>query len=112
MQLEDYQKLALSTAVYPKGLLGLLYTTLGLAGEAGEVADKVKKIIRDSEDPHAELSEEKRMEIAREVGDVLWYVATLSNELGFNLNHIATMNVNKLMSRKKRNMIQGSGDNR
>ena len=112
MKLDDYQKLAMSTALYPKGLLGLLYTTLGLSGEAGEVADKVKKIVRDSEDPHAELSEEKRMEIAKEIGDVLWYIATLSHELGFNLNHIATMNINKLMSRKKRNVIKGSGDNR
>ena len=98
--------------MYPDGLLGLLYTTLGLAGEAGEVADKVKKIVRDNEDPHADLSEEKKMELAKEIGDVLWYIATLSHELGFNLNHIATMNINKLLSRKKRNVIKGSGDNR
>lgn len=112
MDLDRYQKLALSTAMYPSGLLGLLYTTLGLSGEAGEVADKVKKIIRDQDDPYSDLSEEKKNELAKEVGDVLWYVATVSHELGFDLSHIATMNINKLLSRKKRKVIKGSGDNR
>ena len=108
MNLNEYQDKAKETAKYPTEM-GITYTTLGLTGEAGEVADKVKKIIRDN---GGVLTQEKKLEIAKEVGDVLWYVAMLSAELGYTLNEIAWMNYNKLHSRAERGKIGGSGDNR
>jgi NTP pyrophosphatase (non-canonical NTP hydrolase) len=88
---------------------GYIYTALGLAGEAGEVAEKVKKIIRDNA---VVLSEERREDLKKELGDVLWYIAQLSQDLGFDLEDIAKSNLNKLKSRMERNQIQGDGDNR
>lgn len=108
MTLNEYQDKARETAKYPAEL-GVTYTTLGLTGEAGEVADKVKKIIRDN---GGVLTDEKRLEIAKEVGDVLWYIAMLSAELGYTLDDIAWMNYEKLHSRAERGKIGGSGDNR
>lgn len=107
MTLNDYQKKALETAIYPTPII---YPSLGLTGEAGEVADKVKKVIRDK---NSDFSDENtRKEIAKEIGDVLWYCATLSNDLGFSLEEIAQMNYDKLKSRYERGKIHGSGDNR
>ena len=80
-----------------------------LSGEAGEVADKVKKVIRDG---HREFTPEKKAEIMKEIGDVLWYCATLSHDLGYELEEVAQTNVDKLRSRMERNRIAGSGDNR
>jgi NTP pyrophosphatase (non-canonical NTP hydrolase) len=80
-----------------------------MVGEAGEVADKVKKVIRDD---HGIMTDEKKLEIAKELGDVLWYLAQLSTELGFALDKVAEMNIEKLYSRKERGVISGSGDNR
>ena len=77
MTLNEYQQHALETAIYPENRR-IIYPTLGLTGEAGEVADKVKKVIRDG---HEEFSDEKRLEIVKEIGDVLWYCATLSRDL-------------------------------
>lgn len=116
MTLNDYQKAALETAVYPAEF-NTLYPALGMAGEAGEVADKVKKIIRDTqitrnEQGAIEIEPKKAAEIAKEVGDVLWYVATMANDLGYSLENIAQMNIEKLQSRKARGVIGGSGDNR
>ena len=108
MTLNEYQSMALETAVYPQQYK-VIYPALGINGEAGEVADKVKKIIRDN---NGEISDEKRLEIAKEVGDVLWYCATLSHDLGYSLDEIAKMNYEKLSSRKQRGMLGGSGDNR
>lgn len=88
---------------------GFLEKVLGIAGEAGEVTDKVKKIIRDK---GGYASEEDRMEIAKELGDVLWYVANVARYLDVSLSDIAEGNVAKLSSRKKRNKLHGEGDNR
>lgn len=107
MNIDQYQELAISTAIYPKEYK-IVYPTLGLAGEGGEVAEKVKKAIRDD----GGFSEEKKQEIAKELGDVLWYVANIANDIGFSLDTICQMNVEKLQSRKERNKLQGSGDNR
>ena len=101
-----YQKEALKTAIYPDEYK-VVYPALGLAGEAGEVADKVKKIIRDDKD-----TPEFRHEIAKEIGDVLWYCAVLADDLGYDLQQIAEMNIWKLKERAASGTIQGSGDNR
>ncbi len=108
MTLNEYQNHALETAIYPE-THPIIYPTLGLTGEAGEVADKVKKVIRDG---HEEFTDEKRREIVKEIGDVLWYCATLSHDLGYELDEVAQMNVDKLRSRMERHHISGSGDNR
>ena len=117
MELNQYQKAALETAVYPKEYK-TIYPALGMNGEAGEVADKVKKVLRDSElivrDGRGAivLPDAKREELAKEVGDVLWYVATMAYDLGYSLDEIAEMNIQKLASRKQRGQLSGSGDNR
>ncbi len=108
MTLDEYQQHALETAIYPAEQR-IVYPTLGLTGEAGEVADKVKKVIRDNAQ---QFTEERRTEIAKELGDVLRYCATLAHDLGYPLESIARMNVEKLRSRKERHLLGGSGDNR
>lgn len=108
MTLNDYQLKAISTAQYGEGNK-IVYPALGLAGEAGETADKVKKVLRDNK---GEFTTEKKADIAMEIGDVLWYCAALARDLGYELGDIARMNVEKLKSRQERNMISGSGDNR
>ena len=108
MELNDYQEKAAKTAQYPKEQ-ALEYLTLGLNGEAGEVAEKLKKVIRDNK---GLLTDEKKQEIAKEIGDVLWYCSNLSMELGFELEDTAAINLNKLFSRKMRQKIAGDGDNR
>jgi NTP pyrophosphatase (non-canonical NTP hydrolase) len=108
MNLNEYQKESSKTRV-AKYEPGYIYTALGLAGEAGEVADKIKKILRDNE---AVVSEERRQELKKELGDVLWYVAQLSLDLGFDLDDIAITNLTKLRSRYERGEIKGDGDNR
>lgn len=106
MELNEYQAHALETAIYPTPII---YPALGLCGESGEVADKVKKVMRDN---NQEFTDEKKLEIAKEIGDVLWYCATLSNDLGYSLENIAEMNYQKLHSRQLRGKLGGSGDNR
>lgn len=108
MELNDYQKSALQTAKYPREY-SIVYPALGLNGEAGEVADKVKKVIRDNA---GDFSDEKKHEIALELGDVLWYVATMAHDMGYSLETIARLNVEKLASRLRRNCLSGSGDHR
>ncbi len=109
MTFEEYQKLSRETAEYPDKDKNYIYPTLGLAGEAGEVAEKVKKLIRND---NGILTEEKRVEIAKELGDVLWYVAQVATEFGLQLEQIAEGNLEKLRSRKARGVIASDGDNR
>ena len=109
MQLNDYQTAALSTAVYPNQGANFAYPALGLAGEAGEVADKLKKVIRDND---GVLTDPVRDAVAKELGDVLWYVSVLAKELDYDLETIAKANVEKLLSRQQRGVLTGSGDNR
>lgn len=108
--------MALETAVYPKEFK-VIYPALGMNGEAGEVADKVKKVIRDlaivrDSQGSIIIPDDKREELAKEIGDVLWYVATMSYDLGYSLEEIAVMNYHKLKSRQQRHKINGEGDNR
>ncbi|MDD5568909.1 MAG: nucleoside triphosphate pyrophosphohydrolase family protein [Candidatus Pacebacteria bacterium] len=109
MTFEEYQIEARKTAVYPDKDNNFIYPTLGLAGEAGEVAEKIKKVLRDS---GGVVSDEKKAEITKELGDVLWYVANLSKELNIPLEEVAQKNIEKLKSRQERNELHGSGDNR
>lgn len=108
MEINEYQKAALTTAVYPEDK-SIIYPALGMCGEAGEVADKVKKVIRDN---NQNFTNDRKREIAKEIGDVLWYCATLSHDLGFSLEEVAQMNIDKLASRQRRGKLSGSGDNR
>lgn len=108
MEINEYQKAALTTAVYPEDKR-IIYPALGMCGEAGEVADKVKKVIRDN---NQHYTDDKKLEIAKEVGDVLWYCATMAHDIGFTLEKVAQMNIDKLASRKQRGKLSGSGDNR
>jgi NTP pyrophosphatase (non-canonical NTP hydrolase) len=109
MTFEEYQKLSRKTAIYPDKDKNFVYPTLGLAGEAGEVAEKIKKVLRDN---NGLMNEERKQELTKELGDVLWYIAQIASELGLSLDKIASFNIEKLQSRKERNMLHGSGDNR
>jgi NTP pyrophosphatase (non-canonical NTP hydrolase) len=101
------------TALYPGAGTGdsqaLAYVALGLAGEAGEIANKVKKVLRDD---NGVLSKDKADEISKELGDVLWYLARVAEEIGTRLGGVAEGNLAKLFDRQARGVIQGSGDNR
>jgi len=101
--MNEYQSMAASTAIY-KQEHAVIYPALGLAAEAGEVANKVKKIMRDGTFD--------RKAIADEVGDCLWYIAALCRDLNVDLSMIANENLEKLYSRKQRGKLSGSGDNR
>jgi NTP pyrophosphatase (non-canonical NTP hydrolase) len=111
MDFNDYQVEARSTAIYPdkNELGGLMYVTLGLTNEAGEVAGKLKKVLRDDD---GVLTMEKQQQLSQELGDVLWYLAGVASELGVKLSEVAEMNLEKLRSRAARGTLQGSGDNR
>jgi NTP pyrophosphatase (non-canonical NTP hydrolase) len=109
MELNEYQTESRKTAVYPDINSNIVYPTLGLAGEAGEVANKVKKIIRDK---GGLLTGQDRKKIADELGDVLWYVGALASELGYDLDLIAVRNLIKLRSRQEQNKLHGTGDSR
>jgi len=106
--LDMYQQVAKTTAIYPREQ-AIIYPTLGLTGEAGEVANKVKKIIRDGSDSK---DEKLVSEIKAEIGDCLWYIAVLANDFDIKLSDIASTNLEKLANRKKNNTIHGSGDTR
>lgn len=103
---EEYSKDAYSTAIYKDKII---YPALGLAGETGETCDKIKKVLRDN---NGIFSEEKKEEIKKELGDVLWYINAISVDLGFSLEEVATLNIEKLFKRKSEGKISGSGDNR
>tara|TARA_X000000368_G_C22800640_1_gene610145 strand:- start:188 stop:592 length:405 start_codon:yes stop_codon:yes gene_type:complete len=105
--LDMYQKSAKATAIYPRDY-SIVYPAIGLAGEAGEVANKVKKLLRDNQ----ELTDELKQKIGDEIGDVLWYCAVLADDLGVSLSDIANRNLEKLANRQKLGTIHGSGDER
>jgi NTP pyrophosphatase (non-canonical NTP hydrolase) len=106
--LDMYQKVALTTAIYPREQ-AIIYPTLGLTGEAGEVANKVKKIIRDGSNKN---DNSMVSEIKSEIGDCLWYIAVLADDIGCKLSDIANTNLVKLANRKEKGTIGGSGDKR
>jgi NTP pyrophosphatase (non-canonical NTP hydrolase) len=109
MNLSEYQSRSRATAVYPQAGDNLLYPTLGLCGEAGEVAEKIKKMVRDDD---GVLTDERRAALAKELGDVLWYLAQIATEAQLDLDAVAEANIEKLSSRRRRNVLQGSGDDR
>jgi NTP pyrophosphatase (non-canonical NTP hydrolase) len=111
MTFNNFQTNASRTAFYPRVFKnqGLYYTALGLAGEAGEVANKVKKVMRDNS---GNLNDYLKSSIADELGDVLWYCASVADELGINLEDVASNNIMKLQDRMNRDKIKGSGDKR
>jgi len=109
MNFTDYQQKAKATAKYPIIGHGVIYPTLGLTNEAGEVAGKIKKVFRDKD---GIISEETREALKAELGDVLWYLAQVATELNLSLDEIAEYNIAKLLDRQARGKIQGDGDNR
>jgi NTP pyrophosphatase (non-canonical NTP hydrolase) len=110
MQMNEYQEQAMITAKFPPvGDVQFFYPVLGLAGETGEVAEKIKKIIRDK---NSIMSPEDVIEVGKELGDVLWYLSVLAKYIGLSLEEVAQLNIDKLTSRRERNMIHGNGDNR
>lgn len=108
---DEYQEATKKTADYPSGdvLAGVnaevIYTGLGVSGEAGEVTEKIKKAMREGEDEYLDQLED-------ELGDVLWYIARLCDELGLNMGDVAENNIEKLLDRQERGVIKGQGDNR
>ena len=111
MDLNEYQDKTDETAIYhdKRGTLGIAYCALKLAGEAGEVAEKIGKAIRDNRG-HIDYPMSK--DLAQELGDVLWYVAQLARQMSWSLEDVAAMNIIKLASRKERGVLGGSGDTR
>lgn len=109
MDFDEYQKISSSTAVYPNIGNNFVYPTLGLADESGEVVGKIKKVIRDD---GGVITEEKKLEIKKELGDVLWYLQQIATELNIKFSDVAKANVEKLASRLDRGVLKGSGDNR
>ena len=105
---DSYQIAAMSTMFYPEEYR-ILFLTLGLAGEVGEVANQVKKVYRDDK---GILSEERREKIIRELGDSLWYMAALCVNLDITMGEVASRNIEMLASRKKRGTLGGDGDDR
>lgn len=107
MKMNDYQSAAIDFAL--PSAQNISYLALGLSGEAGEVAEKIKKVLRDN---NGIVTPEKRKEITKELGDVMWYVSNLANHLGVPLSLVAQTNIDKLESRQSRGKLRGSGDNR
>ncbi len=109
MNFSEYQEKSRKTAIYPNIGNNWIYPTLGLCDESGEVAGKIKKIIRDK---GGVIDNDSKEEIKKELGDVLWYISQLSTELGISLDDVAEKNIEKLYSRMERGKLHGSGDNR
>lgn len=109
MDLDDYQKLALRTASPKTKKNELFHLVLGLCGESGEVAEKIKKIIRDKDSDFTQLDLD---DLTKELGDVLWHIAVIGNYFDIPLETIGAKNIEKLASRLERNTLSGSGDNR
>ena len=109
MNFADYQSKSRKTARYPAIGHGVIYPTLGLTNEAGEVAGKIKKIFRDK---GGIIGAEERAALKGELGDVLWYLAQVCTELEISLDEVAEANIEKLFSRLERGRISGDGDDR
>ena len=109
MDFDNYQIEARKTAIYPDKDKNFIYPTLGLVGESGEVAEKIKKILRDK---NGIFDYESKLALKKELGDVLWYLSNLCDELEFSLNDVANENLEKLNLRISRGKISGSGDDR
>ena len=110
MTLYEYQKQALTTVTNSQDQTHMILRfVLGLVGESGEVAEKCKKWMRDG-NMHLDMLD--RQDMTKELGDVLWYIATLADQLGISMDEIARVNLDKLQSRASRGVIEGSGDNR
>jgi NTP pyrophosphatase (non-canonical NTP hydrolase) len=110
MNFDEYQKQALTTAINDQeSLMQKTVWVLGVAGEAGEVVEKWKKIVAYK---NGEISKEDLEELSKELGDVVWYIAVLAQSLGLSLNEVMQQNLRKLADRKKRGVTKGSGDNR
>ena len=109
MNLNDYQQLALRTASPKDKKNEVFHLLLGLVGEAGEIAEKAKKIVRDQESDFSKLDVE---DLKKELGDILWYIAVLSDHFDLALDEVGQGNIDKLASRLERGMLGGSGDNR
>lgn len=117
MQLNEYQQAALATAIYPNRGNNIYYPAFKLAGESGEVTEKLGKFIRDKQITDFnnllnQLDEEDVDSLIKELGDVLWYISALSKELGYDLQTVAEVNIAKLTNRAKNNTLNGSGDDR
>ena len=109
MDFDDYQIEARKTAIYPNKDENFIYPTLGLVGESGEVAEKIKKILRDK---NGIFDYESKLALKKELGDVLWYLSNLCDELDFSLSDVANENLEKLNLRLSKGKISGSGDDR
>lgn len=109
MNFREYQEAALGTAIYPNRGKNFVYPVLGLAGETGEVAEKVKKTIRDH---NGCMDSDIKDALKKELGDVLWYVAMICYEVGLDFEDVAESNIRKLKDRQNRGALHGSGDNR
>jgi len=109
MTFDEYQEQSKGTAQYSSFIPPWVYLALGLAGESGEVVDKLKKVVRNKD---GVFSPEDKLEIQKEIGDVLWYVSQLCEQLGFSLDEVARLNRAKLEDRKSRGTIKSRGDNR
>lgn len=112
MEVKKYQEIVSLTAVYPKEI-GMAYCSLGLTGEAGEVAEKVKKLYRDSDYlKTGQFPEGFKDSLVKEIGDVIWYCTALSSEIGVSLSDVMDKNYEKLIKRRETNTLHGNGDNR
>jgi len=109
MNFSEYQEKSRKTAKYPNAGNNWVYPTLGLCGEAGEVAEKMKKILRDCD---GKIDRMKKEEIKKELGDALWYLSQIASELNLSLDKIAASNIDKLYDRLERNKLSGDGDDR
>jgi NTP pyrophosphatase (non-canonical NTP hydrolase) len=110
---DNYQRAAVALASYPNVGTNMVYPALGIAGEAGEVADKVKKFWRNKGiTDGADLTAGEKDALVKELGDVLWYIAALGKEIGVSLSDIAAANIAKLTDRRERGVINSEGDNR
>ncbi len=110
MTFKEYEDFARTTAIYPRDKK-IIYPAFGLAGEVGEIMEKFKKIMRGGGELDS-IEEEKLQDLKKEIGDVLWYLSALSNDLGFTLEEVAEKNLEKLKSRQERGVVHGNGDNR